>query len=1031
VPLLSNSAIIFCTQTTLATTMNKKTLLSIIVPLSLFAKGDMLCATNNGNTSASQTVQVNDWENPHVLGINKLPYHATLQLPSREAECSEIMSLDGEWNFHWSKDPESRIVEFYNESFDDSQWDKITVPGNWQLQGFGKPIYTNIPYPFKRDEPKVTGTPPEDWYAYDHRNPVGQYITQVELDKQSAKRYILHFGGVHSAFYLWVNGVQVGYSQNSMSPAEFDVTQFLRSGQNKIAVEVYRWSDGSYLEDQDMWRLSGIFRPVQLWIRPEVHIADYSLKTSLQSPVKNTLNTGYQTERWSGELTASVKVCNNSRKKVKNVPVSVTIDGKTLSTTISKIPAGDTIVVNLSTTIEEVSPWSAYNPQLYPVSIDINDEHFDNQVGFKKVEIVGEVLKINDKNVKLRGVNRHDHHPITGRFVDRATYEKDIVMMKQANINFLRTSHYPDDPYIYELCDRYGIFVMDEANQESHGYGYSNAYMGEQPDWLEAHLDRARSLVERDKNHACVILWSLGNEGGHGPNLIAMRELIESMDTSKPVFYDSPDLRSTTIHDDSYLYPEELRERAKAETNMPFMMREYAHAMGNSMGNLKEYWDVIYADSSICGAAIWDWVDQGLAVARPDGRGYYWAYGGDFGDKPNDGNFCCNGVIAPDRTPNPHYYEVKYVYQPIHFTLEDKVVKATSMDPFVKVEDYDISSWITYNNGDTMINVIATLREDTRWAKKGYRVAEEQFSLGQYNYPTLTSTGTNKKQPKQFIKACPDGSNIVNTETGYIRFDSLGSLVEINTNGKNLLQAPLEPYFWKPENDNQRAAGFAKRVDAWKNAGASRKLVSMVSRWMNGITTVEYTFELAVGAKYTLTYDINSVGDVKVTADYQPTSAEIPILPKFGMRMRLPNVYDEVAWYGRGPIENYPDRKLSQHIDTYKVGIGDFGYDYIKPQDNANRTDVRWFELQSEAGKILVEGCQPLCFRVWDYGEEDLTVGHPYELKRGEFLNVNIDLSVHGVGGTDTWGRRTLPEYTLPGNKDYSYSFIIKTDVKQ
>jgi len=942
-----------------------------------------------------------DWENPHVFGINKLPYHATLQLPSKEEVCKEIISLDGQWSFHWSKDPDSRIKDFYTENYDVSSWDKITVPGNWQMQGFGKPIYTNISYPFQRDEPRVTSEPPKDWYAYEHRNPVGQYVTSIEVTKEMLKQnLILHFGGVHSAFYLWINGEKVGYSQNSMSPAEFVVNSYLHEGNNRLAVEVYRWCDGSYLENQDMWRLSGIFRPVQLWVRPLVHIADYKLTTDID-----------------GTIRAEVKVCNTGRKRVKNIPVAVKIADKMPFGIIEKLEAGDTLSISLTTKLDNPHLWSAFDPYLYDVTIAADKEVFDYKIGFKKVEIVGEVLKINGKNVKLRGVNRHDHHPVTGRYVDRTTYEKDIRLMKQANINFLRTSHYPDDPYLYELCDRYGIFVMDEANQESHGYGYANKYMGHQPDWKEAHVDRAVSLVERDKNHPSIILWSLGNEGGVGPNLLAMRDTIEKLDPTRPVFYDAPDLRHTTIHDDSYLYPEELRERAQKETTMPFMMREYAHAMGNSVGNLKEYWDIIYADSSICGAAIWDWVDQGIdpIVANRSSQTTYWLYGGDFGDKPNDGNFCCNGLVAPDRTPNPHYYEVQHIYQPIWFSLKDGQIVKQSMDPFVDISDFDYEEHSEVVNGERLIQISARLKEDKLWGKRGDVVASEQFVVGDYQYPVLAASSD--KAP--VVKGDLTGVNIT-TASGNVHIDFNGTL-----SAGNIIS--LAPYFWKPENDNQRAAGFAKRVSVWEKAAQERKLVSFDQHSMGGILTLTYCFELSVGATYTLTYRINPQGEIQVDADYQPTATDIPLMPKFGMRMTLMNDFQQIEWYGRGPMENYPDRKHSQFIGHYQLPLKDFKYDYIRPQDNANRCDTRWFSLSNGNQKVTIEGLQPLCFRVWDYREEDLVgVAHPNELKHGACVNVNIDQNIHGVGGTDTWGRRTLPEYTIDGNQPHHYSFIIK-----
>lgn len=959
-----------------------------------------------------------DWENPGIVGVNKLPYHCTLQLPSKEGECEEIVSLNGKWAFRWSRNPEERPVDFYRADYDVSGWDRIVVPGNWQTQGYGKAIYTNSAYPFRKDAPRVTSEPPKDWFSYENRNPVGSYVTDIDVTKEMmGKNLILHFGGVHSAMYVWINGEKVGYSQNSMSPAEFDVTRYLHEGKNRLAVEVYRWCDGSYLEDQDMWRLSGIFRPVELWVRPLVHIADYALNAQVD-----------------GAFRADIKVCNTGRKTRKNVAVRVKIDGRVLSGSIKKIAAGDTVAVTLKTVIENPHLWSAHDPFLYPIGIDVADEHFDNHVGFRKVETVGEVFKVNGRNVKLRGVNRHDHHPRTGRYVDRATYDLDIALMKQANINFLRTSHYPDDPYLYELCDRYGIFIMNDANNESHGYGIGNSQIGDNPDWTLAHVDRAVGMVERDKNHPSVIIWSLGNEAGRGRNARAMQEAILKLDSTRSVFYDS-DRSVSDIYDDSYLTPERMKQQAQRVTDRPFMMREYGHAMGNSMGNLKEYWDVVYEDSSICGLAIWDFVDQGFAVDIKTNKIHYgsrltkdeneyWAYGGDFGDKPNDGNFCCNGLLAPDRTPNPHFYEVKYTYQPIRFVYQGEGGRwrKKSMDPFVSVQDFDYEEKLDTINGEILTTIKACLKHDTPWAKKGYVVAQEQAVVKEFSFPSDIDVSSGKKM--KLKENAEDFS--VSTDKGNIVIAKDGGIREIVIDGTNILLAPLEPYFWKAENENQRAAGFGRRTAAWKDAAAGRQLRGKPEvECGEGRCRLSFSFDLPVGAVYSLTYVINQKGEIKVEADYKPTSSEIPLMPKFGMRMRLPKDWTNIEWHGRGPLENYPDRKLSQNIGMYSSNVRDFGYDYIRPQDNGYRCDVRSFRLTDGRHSLRVTGCQPLCFNVWDYGEEDVNVGHPYQLKRGDFVNVNIDLNLHGVAGIDTWGGRTLPQYTLPGNREYSYSFII------
>ena len=970
----------------------------------------------------------NDWENPHVLGINKLPYHATLQLPSKEKECKEIVSLDGQWYFHWSRKPEERPADFYRENYDVSQWGKIAVPGNWQMQGYGTPIYININYPFVKARPSVTAEPPQDWTAYENRNPVGSYVQFFDVTKEMLQQnLILHFGGVHSAFYVWVNGKRVGYSQNSMSPAEFDVTKYLKAGKNKLAVEVYRWSDGSYLEDQDMWRLSGIFRPVQLWVRPQTHICDYKVTSDLNSDFSQAT------------IHANISLCQTGKKAAKDLRVVFKMDGRELVGNVKSLLAGDTTTVALNLPLEHPRLWSAEKPNLYPFSIELQDmkgaviEHFDYHLGVKKVEIVGEVFKINGKNVKLRGVNRHDHHPRTGRYVDDATYELDIRLMKQANVNFLRTSHYPDREYLYELCDRYGIYVMDEANHETHGYGYANREMGEDPEFKDAHVDRATSLVQRDRNHPCVILWSLGNEGAVGPNIEAMYNKVKELDTTRPPFFDS-DHRYSDIYDDSYLYPDELRERAQRVTDKPFMMREYAHAMGNSMGNLQEYWDVVYADSSICGLAVWDWVDQGIAKPidgsplRPSSKlqkeeDEFWAYGGDFGDKPNDGPFCINGLIAPDRTPHPHYYEVQYVYQPLKFVYEDGNVRIINRDFFTDVDEYEITyDTIRYFN-ETLLNVSARLKEDKPWAQKGFVVAREQFVTKPSSFPT-TLTGTPAESRQE------DGGVLVTTNQGSVMIDNTGAITSWMLDGKQMLQAPLEPYFWKPENDNQGAAGFARRVAVWQEAATQRTVHSYRAEVDESTLKIVYDISLPIGADLTLTYAFTAEGRIMVNMDYIPTATDIPLMPKFGMRMRLPADYTDINYYGRGPWENYPDRKGSAFLGRYQMPLSDYMTEYVHPQDNGNRCDVRWFEIAGSSRKLRIEGCQPLCIRAWDYGEEDLGVGHPYELQRGKFVNLNIDLSVHGVGGTDTWGKRTLPQYTIDGNQAHHYGFILSANTK-
>ena len=980
-----------------------KLLLSLLSALLPFAAPAQPAATD----------MVKDWENPAVLSINKLPYHATLQLPSRWKDCREIVSLDGRWKFRWSKDPASRPVGFEAEDYDVSRWDDITVPGNWQTQGFGRPIYVNMQYPFHRDRPSVTGEPDKRWYAYDHRNPVGSYVTFVDLTKEQVARHlVLHFGGVSSAFYVYVNGQKVGYSQNSMSPAEFDVTPYVREGRNRVAVEVYRWSDGSYLECQDMWRLSGIFREVQLWVRPLVHIADYRVHAEPTADYSRA------------DVRAVIAVSNAGRRRGAAEAV-LTIDGKTVRERVRAINGGDTVRVSLACVIDKPRLWSAEKPHLYPFSVELLDgrgrliEHFDYHLGVRRVECVGEVFKVNGRNVKLRGVNRHDHHPVTGRYVDDATYEQDIRLMKQANVNFLRTSHYPDREYLYELCDRWGIYVMDEANQESHGYGYANREMGEDPAWRVPHVDRAVSLVERDKNHPSVILWSLGNEGGVGPNLKAMHDAVVALDSTRIPFCDT-DRSQSAIYDDGYLPPNRLREEARKVSDRPFMMREYAHAMGNSVGNLQEYWDIIYADSSICGVAIWDWVDQGLSDKLIEKGNGSFLYGGDFGDQPNDGPFCINGLVGPDRVPHPHYYEVQHVYQPLTFVRDaDGQIRIINRDQFTAPDEYDITRDTVTVDGERLLNVAARLKADQPWAPKGFAVARDQFVLQPYAFrQTLDGVPAKVQKTAAGLVVYTDRGTVTVSNDGTLTFGYLSS---------GAAAAKLEPYFWKPENDNQHAAHFAERLAVWRDAMDKRTSKSFrTENGADGLRIISVS-TLPVGAELELTYTIVKDGRIKVDMDYRPTTGNnIPLIPKLGMRMRLPAAMTAIEYYGRGPWENYPDRKRSALVGRYTMPLSEYETDYIHPQDNGCRTDVRWFKIGSEETTLRIDGLQPLCIRAWDYGEEDLEPAkHPSEIQRGRFVNLNIDLNVHGVGGIDTWGQRTLPQYTIDGNKPYHYGFIL------
>lgn len=1015
--------------------------------------------------AVSRGQEVNDWENPQVIGINKEPYHATLTLPSKRYECGECESLDGIWKFRWYPRPEQRETEFFQQGYDVSGWDDIIVPGEWQMQGYGIPIYTNWTLPFKKDQPRVMSDPPENYFSYVNRNPVGQYVTTFNASAEKGKTYYLHFAGVESAMYVWVNGQKVGYSQNSMSPAEFNITQYVLPGENKLAVEVYSYSDGSYLEDQDMWRLSGIFRSVDLWTRPEVHIADYTI-TSIPDEDYSSARAGMK-----------FRIDNLSRKTGKDIELKVSVSGKdkrgssvsySAVKEIKKIVSGEQAWLDIDIDIDNPALWSSEKPNLYDVDIVLSSkgkelERFCNHLGVRRIDHEGEIVYYNGEAIKIKGVNRHEFHPRTGRTIDRATLELDLRMIKQANINLIRTSHYPDDPLFYELCDVYGLYVMDEANQESHDYGLRNRELGDNPNWTKAHVDRAESLVARDKNWPCVLIWSLGNEGGRGINSVAMAETVRSMDPTRLVFSDT-DRDISDFYDDGYIHPDRVAAEAKEITDKPFFMREYAYAGGNSLGNYKDYADVINADPSNFGAVIWEWCDHGIAKkagtnvqkygANPASLSLepdeYFAYGGDFGDVPNSSTTCLNGIVRADRVPHPQYYEVQKVNQFLDFKLvSSSNVQIINTYNFTSAEEFDYfyefvdDGKVVYSaeqpintngileipsfddtKGEVFLNVYARLRRPTVWADAGFTVAKEQFLLiGNLHAKLEAGAAAPKVQESESCYIVATGKETVSIDK------STGNLVSWKHGAAELLKAPLQPYFWKPATENQKHNNYNRRLGPWKDAGATMKLVASEAGEQDGFAVLTFRKEIELGAEYTLTYKFNSEGKVQVYADYKPVKEGLPLMPKFGMKMMLDPGMDRISWYGRGPLENYPDRKSSEFIGAYSTTLDDFVVNYPAPQENANRCDARWITFSDGGTALRIEGLQPLCFRAWPWTEEDIeNAKHPADLPERDFVNVNIDLNIHGVGCNDGWGARTLDKYTIDANKPYSYGFILSCE---
>ena len=1000
-----------------------------------------ICLTPQSALAESKHAAVaHDWENLSVIATNKLPYHCTLTLPSHLKDCGEVTLLNGTWKFKWACDPDNRDLDFWKDGYDVTGWDDIKVPGNWQTQGFGTPIYTNIPYPFKKNYPSVTDTPPEHYTAFAARNPVGQYVTTFNIGDDSKDRsFYLLFEGVESAMYVWVNGKKVGYSQNAMSPAEFDITPYVHKGENTLAVEVYRWSDGSYLENQDMWRLSGIFRDVELWSRPKAHIRDYRIRAIPSSDFSKA------------DVNIDFVIDNQSKSAVKDLTVACVIDGNTYKAKVPAVKAKGENKAQITFTIDKPRLWSAEMPELYPVEIQLCkgsevSERFHNHIGVRRMEVKGTQVLHNGKPVKLRGVNRHEHHPQTGRFVDEATMRRDLELMKQGNVNMVRTSHYPDAPLWYELCDIYGIYVMDEACNESHEYGIGTTTLGDDPNWLNAIVDRGISLAARDINHPSVCMWSLGNESTAGNNITAMRQAILDIDPTRIIYYDS-DLSNSYIFDTAYSSPEELLHMLQTVTDKPVMMREYAHAMGNSLGGLQEYWDVIYAFPNMGGAVIWDWVDQGLKIKHPKCRvsADDFAYGGDFGDQPNDGPFLINGVVGPDRVPHPHYDEMKKVYQPIYFSLVDgNTVALDNKDSFLPLDNYAyrcdyyadgklISSYEpTLNNGklllknapsvegELMLNVVASLKNDEIWAPKGHEVAFEQFIIKEspQQLPSLAAAT---------IKHQPDSSWFATVGENVYRFSPSGDIISWEVGGKQLIKSKLTPNFWKVPVDNDKRNGYAQRHWEWVHAAEHRNTFQSYVGQCDGQPALVFKSKIMAGAVVTLTYQFATDG-VIVQMDYDPFICFSSKIPKFGFTLGLPEELNQISWYGRGVQENYPDRRGGYPIGAYELPLADFITDYVAPQENANRTDVRRCAFSTPDGKdrVDVTFAQPANFRAWPYTQEALEKSsHPSEIEHAPFITVNLDQYIQGVGGINSWGAQPLKQYTVDSHVPLSMRFAI------
>jgi len=1031
------------------------------------------------------TQQPNPWENPSVQAENREPAHALLRqyptvaaaIAGRPQQAIRHVLLDGQWRFWWVGRPDERPMGFESPEYDDSSWRTIRVPSCWETEGYGVPIYTNVAYPFRADPPRIDSS----------YNPVGSYRTWFEVPKSfGGLRKYLRFDGVYSFFTLWVNGKRVGFSKDSKLPAEFDVTPYVKPGRNLLAVEVFRWSDGSYLEDQDMFRFGGIFRSVHLEARPETHVADLRLHPGVD------LKAGTETLRIEADLTQgqqdaaarlSFRLYDSSGQPVAD---AVQIQARKGTTT-----------VEASQSYRGLKLWSAEKPNLYVLVAELNDsagrplQILSSRIGFRKIEWDGGVFRVNGRPVKLHGVNRHDHDPDTGRAVSYERMLQDILLFKRNNIDTVRTSHYPNDPRWYELCDEYGIYVVAEANVESHGMGYSwERSLGNNPDWKLSHLARVERMVQTYRNHPAIVMWSLGNEAGPGQNFAAAAERVRQLDRTRPVHYE----RYNEVADvDSVMYPsvDWLEAQGKARSDRPFFVCEYAHAMGNAVGNLKEYWEVFDRYPRLMGGCIWDWVDQGLRrytdePPGPDGKPrWYYAYGGDFDDRPNDGPFCNNGVVLPDRQETSKLWEVKRVYQPVSFESVDGkgTVRVVNKHAFTDLSEYE-AAWEVQVEGRTVAQGVLDpvrcapgdsaevripvgrpelppggeafaflrfrLKNDALWAAKGHVVAACQVPL------ELPAPAPVHRAATGELAVSEQGGQVVVRGDGFEAvFDrGLGTLASYRLEGKELLGPRLDagrtngtqphggvyapgPYLnvFRALTDNDiwfrgafEASGLTQmphRVQAFRVTRLSPQAVRVDVRTdCRGFKGNGFWQDAA--------FTVLADGTIVVDNHVDPVG-ELPPLPKIGSILRVAGSLNQFQWFGRGPRESYPDRKTAMDVGLYSGTVEEQFEEYVRPQENGNKEDVRWGALRDASGfGLLFQADGPLSmsasrFTPWQLEEARHLNGQPRRFHRPqprEDIVVCLDARQMGLGGASC-GPGPLDRYVLRA-KPLDWRFIVR-----
>lgn len=998
-------------------------------------------------------------ENSEIIAIGKLPPRGSRAWPSpNEQEAKNfrhgnnstwVRSLNGTWKFHWVNHPEKRPVEFFKSDYDVANWKTIPVPSTWQREGFGTPLYVNIKYPFAVDPPRVMGKPNKKFTSFKERNPVGSYVREFDVPAEwhSDMRVILHFGGVRSAMFVWVNGKKIGYSQGSRLPAEFDVTDYLRKGKNRLAVEIYQFSDASYLEDQDFWRLSGIFRDVMLAAVPTQGLWDVYAEPLID------LATG------------------KGLVKLHTTPLPETTK---LSTKLRLIDPSGVLVGEgeNSVAVDKAKLWFSERPANYTALVDVmqGEKHMASYalpVAFRLMETNGKVLNFNGKPLKIRGVNRHEFDPATGYVVSEETMRRDIILMKQGNVNFVRNSHYPCDPRWYRLCDELGLLVMDEANVESHGLSYHKKVLpGDKPEWQEAVVDRMRRMVVVNRQSPSVVMWSLGNEAGYGKAFMAMREACLKHDPEERLIQYADMNRAGDVDSQTYPTAEWLRqhlsgkatrksERGRASktaqhgkypSNRPFLMNEYAHAMGNSLGNFDEYWNLIWKSPMLAGGFIWDWVDQGLYRDRNNPSSGF-VYGGDFGDQPTDTNFCINGIVSPDRIPHPSYHEMAKVYQPIGFDstslkqgkigiinrhsytnldryaitgviqVDGKVVaelpiSSISVNP-AQIAELDISPLIKKiptGQNEVHLTLKFALKEGTSWAKKGHVVAWKQLAWKPHSSlvsKVAFSLTPLKKRPWKFM--------LKNGAIVHISQEN-GLPISMSHKGKEYLTKPMQWNFWRIPTDNDEGWKFTQKLSKWKSAADSVQVVARNDQ--DGRLSLKLLSK-STGLELSVRYEQTRSGGLRMLCSTKPLSRKggAVEIPRIGVTFGVNQDWKNTSWFGRGPLENYRDRKTSAAVGIHTLASDDWGHAYIRPQTNGNREDIRWLKISDKHGRgiqINAHGRQRFAASLWPYTAEDLDkAAHDFELPRRDWTTVNLDAAMRGVGGDNSWGLPVLAKHRI------------------